>query len=208
MPKVFNRSVQIKGQKKKVNASITVQAVQYDGNGDIVRCTGTTVPTNGLAGFAKGCIFIKTDASANIISYMNEGSATSALFAATPSGHTVTLTPTASDSAGVNMIPAGVTRVEVGANVTDVNDWITLPSLASVPVGFTVTVVSNAAGHEVRTPASSNEKINNQDSDGTKEYAIAAGSQIHIFRKISDSIGWMGQGFTALGAVVTAVIPD
>lgn len=118
------------------------------------------------------------------------------------------VTPDDSEGADVNVINPGVNLVEVGANVNDVNDFIVLPALADVPVGHTITVVSNAAGHEVRTPASSNEKINNQDSDGTKEYAIAAGSQVHIFRKISDSIGWVGQGFTALGAVVTAVVPD
>lgn len=119
-----------------------------------------------------------------------------------------TLTPDDADGAGVNMVTAGVTSVAVGANVNGVDDWITLPSLASVPVGHCITVVSNAAGHEVRTPATSGEKINNQDCDGTKEYAIAAGSQVHRFTKISDAIGWMGQGFTAIGAVVTAVVPD
>lgn len=119
-----------------------------------------------------------------------------------------TLTPDDSEGAGVNVIDPAVTQVAVGANVNDVNDFLVLPALADVPVGHTITVCSNAAGHEVRTPASSNEKINNQDCDGTKEYAIAAGSQVHIFRKISNSVGWMGQGFTAIGAVVTAVVPD
>lgn len=118
------------------------------------------------------------------------------------------LTPDDAEGAGVNVVDPGVTQVEVGANVNGVDDFIVLPALADVPVGHTITVVSNAAGHEVRTPATSGEKINNQDCDGTKEYAIAAGSQVHIFRKISDSIGWMGQGFTAIGAVVTAVVPD
>lgn len=115
-------------------------------------------------------------------------------------------TLTAAGSA--NLIASGVARVAVGANVNDVNDWVTLPALSTVPVGHQIVVVSNAAGHEVRTPATSNEKINNQDSDGTKEYAIAAGSQVHIFTKIDNTIGWMGQGFTAIGAVVTAVVPD
>lgn len=120
----------------------------------------------------------------------------------------VTLTPDDADGAGVNVIPPGVVSVAVGANVNGVDDWITLPSLASVPVGHCITVVSNAAGHEVRTPASSGEEINSEDCDGTKEYAIAAGGQIHRFTKIDGTIGWMGQGFTAIGAVVTAVVPD
>lgn len=119
-----------------------------------------------------------------------------------------TLTPDDADGAGVNLIDPGVTLVSVGANVNGVNDWVTLPSLADVPVGHCVTIVSNAAGHEVRTPASSAEEINSEDCDGTKEYAIAAGSQVHRFTKISDALGWMGQGFTAIGAVVAAVVPD
>lgn len=117
------------------------------------------------------------------------------------------ITP-AADSGEASQISYGLHAVAVGPNTTDVNDWIVLPALSSVPVGHTITVVSNAAGHEVRTPATSNEKINNQDSDGTKEYAIAAGSQIHKFTKISNTIGWEAHGHTALGAAVTAVVPD
>ena len=118
------------------------------------------------------------------------------------------LTPDDAEGADVNVINPGVTQVVVGANVNGVNDFIVLPSLADVPNGHTITVVSNAAGHEVRTPAASNEEINSEDCDGTKEYAIAAGGQIHRFTKISDAIGWMGQGYTAIGAAVTAVVPD
>jgi hypothetical protein len=45
------------------------------------------------------------------------------------------------------------------------------------------------------------------DCDGTKEYILAA-TQIHRFTKIDDTIGWMGQGFTAIGAVAAAIVPD
>ena len=117
------------------------------------------------------------------------------------------LTPTAADTAGVNVINPGVVSVTLGANVTDVNDFVVLPLLASVPVGHCVTIVAGAANCEVRTPATINQRINNVDCDGTGEYLLVA-TQIHRFTKISDTIGWMGQGFTALGAVVTAVIPD
>lgn len=119
-----------------------------------------------------------------------------------------TVTPDDSEGAGVNVINPGVTSVSVGANVNGTDDFIVLPALADVPAGHTVTVVSNAAGHEVRTPADSDEEINSENCDGTKEYAIASGGQIHRFTKIDDTIGWMGQGFTAIGAVVTAVVPD
>lgn len=118
-----------------------------------------------------------------------------------------TVTPNSSEVAG-NTIAAGVTAVAVAANTNGVDDFIVLPALSSVPVGHCITVVSNAAGHEVRTPATSAEEINSEDCDGTKEYAIAAGGEIHRFTKIDNTTGWMGQGFTALGAVVSAVVPD
>ena len=118
----------------------------------------------------------------------------------------VSLTPTAADSA-VNIIEAGVTSVRLGANVNGVTDFVVLPSLASVEDGHVVTIVAGAANCEVRTPATSGEEINSEDCDGTKEYLLTA-TQVHRFTKIDNTIGWMGQGFTAIGAVATAVVPD
>ncbi len=207
MIKVFNRPIKIGGYARTING-IDIQTLEYDPSGNILRCTGTTVPTDGSAGYAKSCVFVDTDASANIIMYVNEGSATSSDFNAVPSGAVVSLTPDDAEGAAVNMIPAGVSLVAVGANVNGVTDFLVLPALSSVPDGFEITIVANAAGHEIRTPATSAEEINSEDCDGTKEYAIAAGSEIHRFTKIDGTIGWMGQGFTAIGAVVTAVVPD
>lgn len=118
-----------------------------------------------------------------------------------------TLTPTATDTASVNVILPGVTAVRLGANVTDANDYVVLPALASVPTGHCVVIVAGAVGCEVRTPAASAEEINSEDCDGTKEYILAA-TQIHRFIKIDNTIGWVGYGHTAIGAVVTAVVPD
>ena len=116
------------------------------------------------------------------------------------------LTPDDSESA-LNIIEAGVTAVRLGANVTGVTDFVTLPSLASVEDGHVVTIIAGAANCEVRTPAGSDEEINSENSDGTKEYLLTA-TQVHRFTKIDNTIGWMGQGFTAIGAVATAVVPD
>lgn len=41
---------------------------------------GTTVPTDGTAGYATGCVFQKTNGGANTSLYVNEGSATSCDF--------------------------------------------------------------------------------------------------------------------------------
>jgi len=107
-----------------------------------------------------------------------------------------------------NSIPPLAQTVEVQGVANDANDFIVLPSLASVPNGHRITVIGSAgANFEVRTPASSAEEINSEDCDGTKEY-LFTDTQIHYFTKIDNTIGWMGNGYTAIGAVVTAVIPD
>lgn len=120
--------------------------------------------------------------------------------------NSVTLSPTSAQGTG-NTVAPGVTTVRLAANVNGVNDFTVLPSLASVPSGHVVTIIAGAADSEVRTPASSAEEINSEDCDGTKEYLLTA-TQIHRFTKIDNTIGWMGQGFSAIGAVVTAVVPD
>ena len=107
-----------------------------------------------------------------------------------------------------NSIPPRFKVVEVQGVANDANDWITLPSLASVPNGHQILVIGSAgANFEVRTPASSAEEINSEDCDGTKEY-LFTDTQIHYFTKIDNTIGWMANGLSALGAVVTAVVPD
>lgn len=109
---------------------------------------------------------------------------------------------------GQNVIPPKALVVEVSGVANNANDWIVLPALADVPIGHKIMVIGSAgANFEVRTPASSAEEINSEDCDGTKEY-LFTDTQIHYFTKIDNTIGWMGNGFSAIGAVVTAVVPD
>lgn len=108
----------------------------------------------------------------------------------------------------LNTIPRLTKSVVVGGVVTDANDFIVLPNLAECPDGHKIVMLANAgANFEVRTPASSNEKINGQDSDGTKELLVTDTTVVH-FTKISNTVGWMSNPFTAIGAVATAVVPD
>jgi len=62
MTKVFNRAIKIGGHERLIN-DVTVQVLEYDGDSKILLCTGVTVPTADSSGFAKGCLFIKTDAA-------------------------------------------------------------------------------------------------------------------------------------------------
>lgn len=116
------------------------------------------------------------------------------------------LTPAATASS-VNSIPPRAKVVRLGANVNDTNDFTVLPSLASVPSGHQITIIAGAANSELRTPAASGEEINSEDCDGTKE-ALLTATNIYTVTKIDNTIGWMLEGRTAIGAFQTAVVPD
>lgn len=107
-----------------------------------------------------------------------------------------------------NSIPPLAKVVKVVGVATNADDFIVLPSLASCPDGHQITILCSAASNfEVRTPATSAEEINSEDCDGTKEY-LATDTQILYMTKINNTIGWMGNAYTAIGAVATAVVPD
>lgn len=80
MTKVFNRAIKLGGQSRTING-VDVQALEYDGDSNILLCTGTTVPTADSSGFAKGCLFIKTDAADGTKGlYENQGTSTASDF--------------------------------------------------------------------------------------------------------------------------------
>jgi hypothetical protein len=98
--------------------------------------------------------------------------------------------------------------VKVTAVANDANDFVVLPSLYSCPDGHEIVLLCSAgANFELRTPAASTELINGQDCDGTKEY-LCTDTQVVKVVKINNTIGWMAHGYSAVGAVVAAVVPD
>lgn len=77
--KVFNRALKLCGEPQKVGTpAITV--IEYDNDANVMRAKGDTVPSDGDAGYAVGCIFVDTGSGAATTFYMNEGSAASADF--------------------------------------------------------------------------------------------------------------------------------
>jgi len=116
---------------------------------------------------------------------------------------------TADDSASsLNTIQAGKDKVVVAGVTNDANDFIVLPSLASVPDGHTIKVLNNAGSNfELRTPATSGEKINTVDSDGTQEY-LCVDAEVVVLTKVSGTDGWSAYDIPALGGVGTATVPD
>lgn len=118
----------------------------------------------------------------------------------------VSLTAAAVNSA-TNSVAPSIRSVTVTGVTNDADDWITLPALSSVPIGHTIRIYAGAGSNfELRTPASSNEKINDLDSDGTKEYLVTDTDTVIVW-KISGT-AWVAQSITKLGAVRTAVVPD
>lgn len=75
----LRNGLQVDGRGETIN-SVAVTVLLKDSNGDVVLCTGTTVPTDASSGYARGGVFLKTNGSAGTIFYINEGSNTSSAF--------------------------------------------------------------------------------------------------------------------------------
>lgn len=121
-------------------------------------------------------------------------------------GFTQSVNPAATEVAGNTILP-GATAVDVGAVTVDANDFVVLPAIANVPIGHTIRIMANAGSNfELRTPAASNTKINDVDSDGTQEYLVTDTHMVVVTKRTTT--GWVAQSVTKLGAAVTAVVPD
>ena len=107
-----------------------------------------------------------------------------------------------------NSIPPTAKVAYVDTVETNADDWVTLPSLADTPNGHQIIILAQAASNfEMRTPVSG-EKINNVDcGDAATEYLVTS-TDVVIVTKVDNTIGWVAQSITNLGAVRTAIIPD
>lgn len=77
----FN-SVELIGYPLKIGAE-SFSTLLTDGSGNVLLATGTTVPTDAGAGFAKGCLFIDTDVATGTTGLnCNKGTTTSCQFTA------------------------------------------------------------------------------------------------------------------------------
>lgn len=72
--------IQIGGESAKPGSTTTVTVKELSSGGNVLRAIGTTVPTDGEAGYATGCEFIKTNGSAGSVKYINEGTSSSCDF--------------------------------------------------------------------------------------------------------------------------------
>ncbi len=75
-------AMQGSGANETIN-SVAITGYLADTNGDLLIATGTTVPTDGSTGYAKGCLFIDTDVSTGTTGLnCNKGTKTSCAFTA------------------------------------------------------------------------------------------------------------------------------
>ena len=120
----------------------------------------------------------------------------------------ITATGTTADTRS-RMVGRSVRKVDVIGTVNGVTDFITLPSLRTVPNGAVITILCNAGSDfEMRTPAGSAEEINSIDcGDGAQEY-LMTDTELVTVRKVNNTIGWEAHGYSQIGAAVTAVVPD
>jgi len=121
----------------------------------------------------------------------------------TAGGGVRAVVPTA-DGLTTGLIHANDTFVE--ATSADANHILTLPTASEATRGREIKIwVKPSTNCELRTPAGSNQTINNVDSDASE--ALLTHTQLYICRQHL-ATGWLLQAFTALGAVATAIVPD
>lgn len=77
----FN-AVQMDGSAETINSQ-AITGYIADTNGDLLLATGTVTVTDGSSGYAKGCLYIKTDVATGTTGlYCNKGTKTASAFTA------------------------------------------------------------------------------------------------------------------------------
>lgn len=190
-----------------------VTVLTVDVNGHPLLVTGTTVPTDGDAGFAVGCKFIKTDGSAGTVEYVNEGTVSSADFNAVLAGsitaarargseQAVTATADGLTTGLITTPTALITPVSITSAAA--TNAVSLPAASAALVGSIFYLTVGANGYELLTSASSNNTINLVDSDGTNQLDVAANTTVRV--TCVSATGFLAETIAATSIAVTA--PD
>lgn len=81
---------------------------------------------------------------------------------------------------------------------------ITLPAASAALIGTEIYLTVGANGYELLTPASSNQTINQVDSDGTNQLDVAANTTVRL--TCISATGWIAETIAATTIAITA--PD
>lgn len=133
---------QLLGNTETINSQ-SIIVLEKDSAGYVLRCKGTITVTDAGAGYAKGCVYIKTDGSITTTVFINEGTTTSCDFNAIESS--------ASTVTGVvagNGLTGGGTEGTVTLNVAVADSSITVAAdaISVATGGITNTKVADSIG--------------------------------------------------------------
>lgn len=144
------------------------------------------------------------NATALVTSVPATGDVTVAADVETEGGGARAVVPTADGLTTGLILP---TDKFVEATSADANHILTLPAATAATRGREIWIwVAPATNCELRTPAGTNQTINNVDSDGDAE-ALLTHTQLYVCRQHL-ATGWLLQAITALGADAAAIVPD
>ncbi len=173
-----------------------------DSRGSSLRIVDTGNAGAGTAGYA---VYIQaTDATVEAL-YIDDGEVLIDEILTTGIGYqsTVVTKVANSDGGGGSTIAPGTRVVHVTGFTANANDWILLPSGT---IGERLTIISDVA-HEIRTPAASDDTINDVDADGgAAEYAVVL-DDINEFVCTGTGASWIAVAHDKLGAAKT-IAPD
>ena len=150
--KIFNRGVQLSGETLKPGSTTVVSVLETDINGNVLKASGTTVPS-AEAGYAVGAEFIKTNGTAGLIRYVNEGTTSSCVFNQVRTIASSTLVAGGSTLTLTQATHAG----KVIALDTATGTTITLPAAtgSGAVYKFLVTALATSNNHIVKVANSS-----------------------------------------------------
>lgn len=171
----------------------TVTILRTDPSGYVLEARGATVPTDTDAGYAKGCIFTKTNGGVATTVYLNEGSETSADFNAVESSAS-TITSVAAGAGLTGGGTEGAVTLTVGAGngiTVNADDIALASSTAGDGLTYTTGVLAVVAGAGIAVAPDA--------------VSLAASYTPTRVVKYSGKITWSGSGAT-LGTAVAGVL--
>lgn len=136
--------VRLYGESHKVGTPTSVTVLEVDKANNCLLASGATVPTDADAGYAKGCIFIKTGGGVGTTIYLNEGSATSCDFNAIGSGGSTTFIGLTDVPAAFAAASLKYVRVNVGETALEFATpaWVNADIAAGAAIDWSKMAVS------------------------------------------------------------------
>ena len=134
MAKIFNRALGICGEPRTFGG-VSFIVTEYDASGLVKTCKGSTIPTNGTAGFAVGSIWTDTDGGVGATFYINEGTTTSCDFNEVGSGAQGPTGPTG--VSGVSGVSGVTGATGADSTVTGPTGPTGTPAWETVTIGLT-----------------------------------------------------------------------